>query len=222
MKNQALTALLAAGLLMTACQSAPEADSANTGEATAAATGTGSTFTVDTVGSSIGWIGTKQNGQHNGTFMLSGGSLTIDSSNNIASGSFTINIGSLNVLDLQGEDKGKLEGHLKSPDFFDAATFPTAKFEIASVAVYDSATATSKLAGATHIITGNLTLKDSTKSIAFPAIVSIDSASVSTTADFNIDRTLWGMNYKGPNNPADWFIKKEVNLKLNIKAKKAQ
>ena len=154
--------------------------------------------------------------------MLSGGSLTVDSNNNIASGSFTINIGSLNVLDLQGDDKGKLEGHLKSPDFFDAATYPSAKFEIAGVAPYDSATASSKLAGATHIITGNLTLKDSTKSIAFPAIVTIDSVTVSTSADFNIDRTQWGMNYKGPNNPADWFIKKEVNLKLNIKANKAQ
>jgi hypothetical protein len=28
------------------------------------------------------------------------------------------------------------------------------------------------------------------------------------------------MNYKGPNNPQDWFISKEVNLKLDIKAAK--
>ena len=35
-------------------------------------------------------------------------------------------------------------------------------------------------------------------------------------ADFDIDRTEWGLNYKGPNNPVDWLIRKEVNLKFKI------
>jgi hypothetical protein len=39
-------------------------------------------------------------------------------------------------------------------------------------------------------------------------------------ADFDIDRTEWGMNYKGPNNPQNWAIRKEVNIKLNIVARK--
>jgi hypothetical protein len=39
-------------------------------------------------------------------------------------------------------------------------------------------------------------------------------------ADFNIDRTQWGMNYKGPNNPQDWVISKDVNLKVDLKASK--
>ncbi|MCU0334831.1 MAG: YceI family protein, partial [Chitinophagaceae bacterium] len=57
--------------------------------------------------------------------------------------------------------------------------------------------------------------------ISFPAKVQLTGGSLSAEADFNIDRTQWGMNYKGPNNPQDWFIKKEVNLKLNLKANSA-
>jgi polyisoprenoid-binding protein YceI len=73
---------------------------------------------------------------------------------------------------------------------------------------------------ATHTIKGNLTLKDSTKNISFPAKVSISNDKITAAADFNIDRTQWGMNYKGPNNPQDWFIRKEVNLKFAISASK--
>lgn len=70
------------------------------------------------------------------------------------------------------------------------------------------------LKDATHTISGNLTLKDSTKNITFPARITMDSATITATADFNIDRTLWGMNYKGPGNPQDWLINKQVNLNL--------
>ncbi|MGZ5135945.1 MAG: YceI family protein, partial [Flavitalea sp.] len=61
---------------------------------------------------------------------------------------------------------------------------------------------------------------DSTKNIRFPARITIDDRSLTTKADFNIDRTMWGMNYKGPGNPQDWFISKEVNLKLDLTASK--
>ncbi|RYF84545.1 MAG: YceI family protein, partial [Chitinophagaceae bacterium] len=76
------------------------------------------------------------------------------------------------------------------------------------------------IAGATHIIKGNLTLKDSTKNISFPAQVAVNGNTASANADFNIDRTLWGMNYKGPNNPQDWVINKEVNVKIALTATK--
>jgi polyisoprenoid-binding protein YceI len=70
------------------------------------------------------------------------------------------------------------------------------------------------------MVSGNLTLRDITKNISFPARVTIGASSLTAKADFNIDRTMWGMNYKGPNNPQDWFISKEVNLKLDLSASK--
>ena len=63
-------------------------------------------------------------------------------------------------VDLKGTDgAGKLVGHLKSADFFDVATYPTSKFVITKVEEIDG-----KLA-----VTGNLQIKDVTKSITIAA-----------------------------------------------------
>lgn len=210
--------MAASAILFTACQDAPDADNANTGEAESAATASGNTFSIDS-SSAITWAGTKPDATHSGTFKISNGTVSVEN-NQLTAGSFTIDIASLVNLDLEGEWKGKLEGHLKSPDFFDVEKFPTASFAITKVEPYDSTKGTSLLTGATHLISGNLTLKDSTKNISFPANISITETALTAKADFNIDRTLWGMNYKGPNNPADWLIRKEVNLKFDIAAKK--
>lgn len=206
--------------LMAACNNAPDADKAQTGDKAEAAAVTGATYTVDTLMSKVNWIGTKVDGQHQGTFNITSGTVSAESGV-ITGGSFNINIASILVTDLTEETgKGKLEGHLASADFFNVETYPTAHFEITSVEPYDSTKIKSLLAGATNLISGNLTLKDSTKNVTFPAVISIDDATINATADFNIDRTLWGMNYKGPNNPADWYISKDVNLKLSLKAAK--
>ncbi|WP_153797560.1 YceI family protein [Foetidibacter luteolus] len=210
---------ISASILLAACQSAPKADEAATGEKQDAAAATGATYTVDTTNSVVTWAGTKPTATHTGTFKIKDGSIAVENSN-VTGGSFTIDIASLVDTDLTGEFKGKLEGHLKSPDFFDVAKFPTAKFEITKVEAFDSTKAKSLLPGATHLLSGNLTLKDSTKNVTFPAIVSITENALTAQANFNIDRTDWGMNYKGPDNPQDWVIKKEVNLQLNVKAGK--
>jgi polyisoprenoid-binding protein YceI len=210
--------VLAAAALFAACNNAPEADKATaTEQQTASADSIN--FTIDTATSKVNWVGSKPTGKHTGYFLLSNGGFAVNNGT-ITGGNFTINTNSLFVTDLTGEDKGKLEGHLKSADFFNTEKYATARFEITGVQPYDSAAATVKLAGATHVISGNLTLLDSTKNISFPAKVSVTDAAITADASFNINRTNWGLNYKGPNNPQDWFISKEVNLTLNITANK--
>ncbi|MEI7471905.1 MAG: YceI family protein [Chitinophagaceae bacterium] len=211
------------GLLFLAlsCSDAPAADKAATTDKQAVTTADGTSYSTDS-SSLVTWTGTKPTGTHIGSFHLKEGSLTVKD-NNLTAGTITIDINSLVNLDLPVEEKPKLEGHLKSPDFFDVAKYPTAKFEITSVAAFTYDSLTMKdlvMKAATHIIKGNLTLKDSTKNISFPAKVSITNEKIRAAADFNIDRTQWGMNYKGPNNPQDWFIRKEVNLKFAITATK--
>ena len=215
---------LAAVVFLASCNNASEADKAATGEKEAAALAEGVTYSIDITNSTINWAATKVNGAHNGTFKLTQGVLAAKDGA-LAGGSFTIDIASINVVDLAADtlNKKKLEGHLSSSDFFDVGKYPTAKFEITAVEpfVYDSINIKNVvLKNATHTIKGNLTLRDSTKNVSFPAIVAISDDAVSAEADFNIDRTEWGLNYKGPNNPADWFIRKEVNLKFKITAAK--
>ena len=217
MKKIAL--FLSAAAFLAACNNSGDAEKATTTDTQAVKAAEGTAYTIDSA-TTVTWTGFKPTGKHDGTFKVSEGSLLVNN-NALTGGSFTIDINSLTNLDLAGDAKQKegLEGHLKSPDFFDAQKYPTAKFVITSVESY-VADSSSKTKDANFLIKGNLTLKDSTKNIAFPAKVTVDAGSVAAFADFNIDRTLWGMNYKGPNNPQDWVISKEVNIKLSIAATK--
>lgn len=211
MKKLFIVALVAA--LFVACNGNTEAK-VETNEKQTAAVAEGTAYAVDST-SNISWTGSKPTGKHTGTFKITNGDLSVKDGA-LTGGTFTIDVNSLNNEDLasDAESKGKLEGHLKSPDFFDVAKYPTAKFEITGVEVNTD----SAKKDITHIIKGNLTLKDSTKNVAIPARVTIDAKTIAASADFSIDRTLWGMNYKGPDNPQDWIIAKAVELKLNLKA----
>lgn len=209
--------VLAAGLvLMTSCLTTPAGDNAVTDEEKAALAAIGDTLLLDAGGSSIGWVASKPGSQHNGTFNIANGFVTV-ANGSLTGGKIDIDVTSLQVLDLTGEDKNSLENHLKSADFFLIDSFPTATFQITNVSTFDSA-AQSTLPGATHTISGNLTMRGKTNNVTFPALVKTDGGRVTAVADFTIDRTQWGLVYKGPNNPTDWFIAKEVNLKLDIKA----
>ena len=207
---------------MASCNNAPSANEAVTTDSQAELSGEGTPYQIDSA-TTVTWTGSKPTGKHDGTFKVSEGSLQVSGSN-LTGGNFTIDMNSLLNSDLaaDADSKGKLEGHLKSSDFFDVAKYPTANFVITGLEPYvlDTANKNVKFSGATHLVKGNLTLKDSTKNISFPAIVKVDANTATATSDFNIDRTLWGINYKGPNNPQDWFISKEVNIKLFLSASK--
>ncbi|MDA3615980.1 YceI family protein [Polluticaenibacter yanchengensis] len=218
MKKIFLLSAVAGTLILTSCGS-EAGDKTEATEQQKVAESTGVTFTVDTVGSKVSWVGTKIGGSHAGDFKLTEGSLTV-TDGKLSAGKFVISVASNNVTDIdEANGKSKLEGHLASADFFEVEKFPTASFEITGVTVADSSVA-SKVANANAVISGNLTLKGVTKNISFPAAVVATETSVEAKADFDIDRSEWGLNYKGPDNPQDWVISKSVNIKLDLKASK--
>ena len=212
MKKTTLLTFSALALFFTACNNTPKGEEAQVAEEQTAAATAGITYNLNLDSSAVTWVGASPVKQHTGTFKLSQGSLSV-ADNNITGGSFTIDIASINDSDLQGEYKTKLETHLKSADFFDAEKFPTAKFEITGVQ------ATSE-GGNTHNISGNLTLKDVTKNITFPAKVTLTDTEVMASANFNIDRSQWNMSYGADNSLGDKMINAEVNLTVNLKATK--
>ncbi len=213
MKLFLAVAVLISSIAFTFNMQPVKADKAMVGNIENALTEKGKTFKVDTEKSMVGWVGTKPSGKHNGSIKISEGSLQVKKSV-IKSGNFTINMTTITDLDLTGKGKDGLEGHLKNADFFDVAKFPNATFEITSVAPVTSGM-NLLLEGATHTIGGNFTLKGVTQNISFPAVVKVDNGTLSATANFNIDRTLWGINYG-----ADGKVGKEINLSLDITASK--
>jgi polyisoprenoid-binding protein YceI len=169
-------------------------------------------YKVDIDNSVLGWVGSKPTGKHTGTLKLLSGALQGDNGQ-IASGNFVIDMNSINCTDLEGKGKTGLEGHLKSPDFFDVTANPKATFDVTEVKAITAKPEGMVNADATHTITGNLLLRGVSKSVSFPAVVAMADGKLSVKASFNIDRTEWGMTYG-----ADGKVAKEINLTLDIKA----
>jgi polyisoprenoid-binding protein YceI len=214
--------LMTCTVLFMSCKDAPEADTAEASEAVAVdqqAQTAGSNYTVDPAQSKVEWVGTKPTGRHHGTFVIKEGNLAV-ANNNITGGKIVIDINSIQPDDQDAEGNAKLQGHLKSADFFDAAKYPEGVFEIVSVTAGadNKGEGDTKLENATHTITGNLKLKDITKSISFPAAISMSGTQITADANFNIDRTQWGMHYGEDKSLGDKFIRHEVNIKLHVVA----
>jgi len=226
MKKTFLFGFLALGFLA-ACEQTPKSDEAQVGEAQEVTASTeAQSVALDTESSSVTWVGTKPTGKHNGTLKISEGNVLVKD-NAVTGGSFVIDMASLVVLDIPAEDEsnGKLAGHLKSGDFFEVEKFPTAKFEIVKVEPYTAAADTEEkdpeytLANPTHTVTGNLELKGVTKSITFPAVVSVNNGKVQAEAKFNINRKDWNISYGADESLGDKFIRPTVHIGFNVSSK---
>jgi polyisoprenoid-binding protein YceI len=175
-------------------------NAANTGTATSAKS---EGLSITPENSEVTFVGSKVTGKHDGGFKAITG--TIDLVNGKAEESrVSVDIDANSVF---ADDPG-LTKHLKSPDFFDVAKFPKASFKSTKIE-----------AGAqtpdTHTVTGDLELHGQTKSITFPATITVAEDSVTVKADFSISRKNFGIVYTGP---ADNLIRDDVVLKLNVKA----
>jgi polyisoprenoid-binding protein YceI len=201
------------------CSSSPTGESAETGEATDTATASAAakTYAVDTGSSIINWEGTKPGGSHIGTIELSSGSLSVKDGK-IEAGEFVLDMKAITGTDEGMDDgtKGKLVGHLSSPDFFDVAKYPTANFVIASVVPVEG------VEGMTHTIKGNFNMKEETKSVTFNANITITENGVTAESNnFKINRVDWGVNYGSTNvfkDLKDGIVNDEIGLKVRLVA----
>jgi polyisoprenoid-binding protein YceI len=214
------TALAAVSMAFTSCSDVPKGDEATITNTKEVSSATGEAYKVDTTESRIRFTGNGVGKNHPGTFRLSSGSVAL-TGNKITGGTFAIDINSLQVEQQEEMFQNKLKPHLLSGDFFDANKFGTAKFEITKVEPFTvSGKDTSIVSGANFNISGNLTLKEDTKNITFPAKVDLDNNTLKAKANFNIDRTQWKMNYGNDKTLGDKFISETVNIELDLQAKK--
>jgi polyisoprenoid-binding protein YceI len=162
----------------------------------------------------LNWKGSKPTGDHNGTVSLKSGGILIEDGQ-LKAGEFVVDMNTIINLDMKGS-KGatNLEGHLKSPDFFEVEKYPTSKFVITSVVEKEG-----KLE-----VTGNLSIKDVTKSITIPATVEkVEGMYVFKSDNFNIDRADFNVKYKSKkffDNLKDKFVNDLVEMSFVVKAAK--
>ncbi|SEA00935.1 YceI family protein [Bizionia paragorgiae] len=137
--------------------------------------------TVKTDESKVVWKGYKVTGSHEGTIAIQSGELHFNDEV-LTGGAFVMDMSTINSTDLQGEYKDKLDGHLKSDDFFGVAKFPTAKM------VFTKVKATGKNS---YQVTADLTIKGKTA----PVVVNLSVYGSKATATLKVDRTKYDVRY---------------------------
>lgn len=177
-------------------------------------------FNVNTTDSQILWKGSKPLGTHHGTIKLASGTISVVG-NTVQAGKFSIDMNSLTNLDLEGQMKTNLENHLKGTvegkeaDFFNVTEYPFSFFELTGVSEKDGKT----------MISGNLTMKDKTNNIEFPATIELGDYDLTIKSEpFVLDRTLWGINYGSKtifDNLGDKFISNDIELTFELVANKS-
>jgi polyisoprenoid-binding protein YceI len=208
-----------------ACKPRTDAERISSEEARAASDASGTEYTLLSESSELKWTGSKPTGEHYGTVDISSGSLQLSESE-IISGNFTIDLNTIVVLDLSDQGMNdKLVNHLKSEDFFYVSEYPTGTFEIVSVSALASPSAP-ETGGITptHNVTGNLTLRGTTKSISFPARIEMSENRITAqTNPISINRTEWNVNFMSKSimaNLMDNFIDDDMIIELNLEFNK--
>jgi polyisoprenoid-binding protein YceI len=202
--------VLAALTILNAC-SDPAADKtkAVTGAPAQAtspvAAGQGQKYQITSQNSKIEFVASKVTGSHNGSF----GAFTglIEYHGTPENSRVSINIRSDSI----STDTPDLTKHLKTADFFDVEKYPEATF--ASTAIKAGGEN-----GASHTVTGNLTMHGVTKSITFPATINVTPDGATVDSTFSINRKDFNLNYPGA---PDNAIRDNVVLTLKIHATKA-
>jgi polyisoprenoid-binding protein YceI len=160
--------------------------------------------------SKIGFVGAKVTAQHVGQFGDFAGTISLVADAVEKSRvEFDVKTAS---LAMPGEPED-LVHHLKSPDFFDVAKFPSARF------VSTAIKAGSDVAGANYTITGNLEMRGTSKSVTFPATVTVGADAVHVKSEFGINRKDFGIVYPGMK---DDLIKDNVLIRVDLTAPRAK
>lgn len=155
--------------------------------------------------STINWNAKKVTGEHSGTVNFQDGNL-IFKKGKVAGGDFTVNMTSLTATDLSGEWKAKLDGHLKSDDFFNTDKFKTSTLVFKKIA---------SKANGVYTVTADLTIKGITNPVTFNLTVKGNTASTVV----KIDRTKYDIKYGSKSffdSIGDKAINDDFDLTVNL------
>ena len=220
MKNLRLTALLVVlALLAASCASRSEKlaeimEKLEAGEIPEDVT----VFSLDRAESTVAWEGTKVVGAHDGTVAVKEGELYVYDDVLLA-GNIVMDMTQIVVLDLKDPGtNASLRRHLESDDFFSVADYPVSTFEIVRFEAIEGADGERP----SYRVFGNLTIKDITHGISFDARISRDGDAIRAYADFDIDRTRWGIRFGSGRffeNLGDNMISDLFNIQFDVVAR---
>lgn len=161
-------------------------------------------YSVDAKASSVTWEGTKVTGAHNGDITISNGMITVDNGL-ISAATVVIDMTTINTLDLEGDSKASLDGHLSSDDFFGVEQFPTAQFELTQLNPLRGGEN-----GANFTAMGKVTIKGRSEEVSFPVTVDMTDGGAKISGEMVLDRSKFDVRFRSQS----FFDVKELGDKL--------
>ena len=138
--------------------------------------------------SELKWIGEElSTDTHSGALVLKKGKIDVNE-NGVIHGEVEIDMTTITVSDMQGKWGKKLEGHLKSPDFFGVEKYPNAFITFQS----DE----NPIKNNQINLTGKLTIKDITHPITFTAELLDIKPSIIAKANLSFDRSKYDVRFR--------------------------
>ena len=157
--------------------------------------------------SSLVWTGREvSTSSHYGTINFTSGQFEI-ADGLISQGEFLVDMTSIIVQDMTGGSKERLEGHLRSDDFFSVESFPTAHLYISSSEV---------ISNGKWMVNGFLTIKD----ISHPVLFEMANTEDGWNANLVFDRSKYNVKFRSGTffeNLGDKLIYDDIELKINLK-----
>ena len=190
-------------IILASCNTNP--NQASTQQAQGVAT-VDNIYNVETAQSQITWTGREvSTSYHYGTLDFVSGNFEI-SNGAIVNGEFIVDMTSINNQDMEGDSKARLEGHLKSDDFFSVESYPTATISINSSEL---------ISDGKWNVSADLSIKGFTHPVNFEMISSEDGWS----ANLVFDRSKYDVRFRSGSffeNLGDKLIYDDIELSINL------
>ena len=164
-----------------------------------AAEDTASELALTPANTKVTFTASKITASHEGGWNTVSGTLTW--TGDVANSSVAL---ALDMTSLYADDD-RLGAHLRTDEFFNVEAHPNATFTSTAIALGEGEDM--------FTVTGDLQIKDQTHSVSFPAMIKVADGTVSASAEFSIDRQIWGISYPGM---PDDLIRDEVVIKWSI------
>ena len=190
-------------IILASCNTNP--NQASTQQAQGVATAD-NIYNIETAQSQITWTGREvSTSSHYGTLDFVSGNFEI-SNGTIVNGEFIVDMTSINNQDMEGDSKARLEGHLKSDDFFSVESYPTAAISINSSEL---------ISDGKWNVSADLSIKGFTHPVNFEMISSEDGWS----ANLVFDRSKYDVRFRSGSffeNLGDKLIYDDIELSINL------
>ena len=164
-------------------------------------------LTANKTQSLIRWYGEELTGKtHFGNLSFKEGRIELQDGL-IIGGTFVVNMTSLSVEDLSGGAKARLEGHLRSDDFFSVDKYPEATLKITQKA---------KVEGDVQKLYGELTIKGIKHAVDF-SIILVDKKTA--TANLTFDRSKYNVRFRSGSffeNLGDKLILDDIRMEVSL------